>query len=81
MTLACATSPMGRSMSYLRHNFDICFTNSLSQCVNRVYSRAEICSEYQAAVNPVKSLLSFVQGESYTDGFDYEMLNMLLTNI
>jgi len=60
MALSCVSSPMGRNMSYLRHNFDICFTNSLSQCVNKVYGRAQICSEYQATVKHVKSLLSCV---------------------
>ena len=78
MALLSATS-MGRNMSYLRHNFDICCTDSLSQCVNRVHSIAQICSEYQAIVNHVKSLLSCAQGESYIDGFYYEMLNILLT--
>jgi len=76
MTLSCATSPMGKNMPYLHHSFDVCFTDSLSQCVNRVHSIAQICSEYQAIVNHVKSLLSCVQGESYIDGFYYEMLNI-----
>ena len=58
-------------MSYFHHNIYICFTDSLSQCVNRVQSRTHICSEYQATVNHVKSLFSCVQGESYIDGFDY----------
>ena len=37
--------------------------------------------ENQATANPIKSLLSCVQGESYIDGFYYEMLNILLTNL
>ena len=81
MALSRATFSMGRNMSYLCHNFDISFTDSLSQCFNRVHSRAQICSEYPTIVNDVKSLFSCVQGESYFDGFDYEMLNILLTNL
>ena len=34
MALSCATSPIGGNISYLRQNFDIRFTDSLSQCVN-----------------------------------------------
>ena len=65
---------MGRNMSDLCHNFHICFTDSLSQCVSRVHSRAQICSKYQATVNHVKSLHNRMQDQSYIDGFDYEKL-------
>ncbi len=81
MALSCATSPIGRNMSYLRHMFDIRFTDSLSQCINRVYRRTQICSEYEIIVNHVKSLLSCIQGTSYIDGFDNGMINILLTNL
>ena len=81
MALSCATSPIGRNMSYLRHMFDIRFTESLSQCINRVHRNTNICSEYKIIIDHVKSLLSCIQGTSYIDGFDNRMINILLTNL
>ncbi len=81
MALSCATSPIGRNMSYLRHVFDVNFTESLSQCVNRVYRGTQICSEHELVVNHVQSIFSCLQGVSYIDGFDNEMLHILLTNL
>jgi len=77
MALSGAPSPMGRKMSYLRNNFDIWFTDSLSQYINM----PQICFGYQATVKYVKLLFSCVQGETCIDRFYYEMLNNLLTNL
>jgi len=42
MALFCATSSIDRTISHLPHTYYIHFTDSLSQCVNRVYHRTRL---------------------------------------
>jgi len=81
MALSCATFT-GRNISYLCHNFYVNFTDSLLQCVNRVYcTRTHLFPVYEAVINLVQSLLSFMQGTSYIDCSVAEILDLFLTNL
>ncbi len=64
-----------------RHIFDVRFTESLSQCVNRVYHGNQICSEHELVVRHVQSIFNCIQVAFFMDGFDNEMLSIMLANL
>jgi len=62
IALSCATSPIGRNMSYLRHMFDLNLNDSLSQCLKKLYNENEICFEHETVIYNIKSLLNCMHG-------------------
>ena len=81
LAYSCATSPIGRNMAYLRYQYDVNFTDSMSKCVSCIHQCFILSSERQSIINNARTLIQCLHGESFIEGFDYTMLDALLTYV
>ena len=74
----CATSPIGRNLSYLKYKYHIDLNNKIAANVKQIYN-SHLCTPYQqSVVENVKNLLDVKNGVCDIDGFNSDMIKCML---